>query len=128
MCVHGTEGVWHTAQGIGLGTSLSTLERLNGRPFHFRSLLSKVLIHTQLTFAGAMHSQGYNRLSEVEHQEAEADGKLVRFRGCSGSQAESDRGDGLHHFLLRKVDASEDGETVALLGFAARLEHDGNGG
>ena len=93
MEIHGHQGVWHTAEGIRLGTSLSTLEKLNGRPFRFRSLgmtedagritdwqggkLATVLANTQLTFASAMHSKGYNRLNEAEHQQAEADGKVV---------------------------------------------------
>ncbi|MFN8611295.1 MAG: hypothetical protein U0931_27370 [Vulcanimicrobiota bacterium] len=92
MDVHGYEGVWHTAEGIGLGTSLRTLERLNGRPFHFRSFggtddagqildwgggkLDRALAHTRLTFATVMHSKGYGGLSEAEHLQSEADGKI----------------------------------------------------
>jgi hypothetical protein len=37
MDVHGFAGRWHTRDGIRLGTPLSTLVRLNGRSFHFRS-------------------------------------------------------------------------------------------
>ncbi|MBS2040926.1 hypothetical protein JST97_38425 [bacterium] len=93
MEVHGYEGVWHTAEGIGLGTSLTTLEKLNGRPFRFRSLgmsedagsiedwnggrLARLLPHTRLTFASAMHSKGYGALNEAEHQQVEADGKML---------------------------------------------------
>lgn len=93
MDIHGYEGVWHTAEGIGLGTSLRTLEKLNGRPFHFRSFgsgddsgdildwgggkLARVLTHTRLTFATPMHSQGYGSLNEAEHLAVEADGKLM---------------------------------------------------
>ena len=92
MEVHGYEGVWHTAEGIGLGTSLSTLEKLNGRPFHFRSFgstedagqiidwgggkLAKILVHTRLTFATVMHSKGYGSLNDAEHTRSEADGQL----------------------------------------------------
>jgi len=93
MQIHGSEGVWHTAEGIGLGTPLSRLEKLNGRPFLFRSLgttddagritdwrggkLAKLLAKTELTFAGAMHAKGYNGLNDAEHQQAEADGKVM---------------------------------------------------
>ncbi|MFN8608231.1 MAG: hypothetical protein U0931_11915 [Vulcanimicrobiota bacterium] len=93
MEIRGYEGVWHTAEGIGLGTSLRRLEALNGRPFHFRSFgsgddsgvildwcggkLARLLSHTRLTFATAMHSRGYGSLSEAEHLAVEAEGKLM---------------------------------------------------
>lgn len=91
MTIHGLEGVWHTSEGIGLGTTLKKLEKLNGRPFRFRSLgstsdagrvldwqggkLQKRLPGVQLTFASAMHAKGYSGLGDAEHQWVEAEGK-----------------------------------------------------
>lgn len=37
MVIHGDESKWHTQEGLTLGTTLETLEKLNGQPFHFRS-------------------------------------------------------------------------------------------
>jgi hypothetical protein len=92
MSIHGYESVWHTTQGIGLGTSLSALEKANGRPFKYRSLgmnedagrvldwqggkLTKPFAHVKITFAAAMHSKGYATLNDAEHQRAEADGQI----------------------------------------------------
>jgi hypothetical protein len=33
--IRGTTSLWHTAEGITLGTSLAQLEKLNGKPFKF---------------------------------------------------------------------------------------------
>lgn len=87
MLVHGYMGKWHTAEGIRLGTPLARLERLNGRPFRFRSLseqseagqvldwqggrLARSLPRVRITFASAMHSEGYSGLSEAEHRQVE---------------------------------------------------------
>jgi len=79
MTIHGYTGagakaVWHTREGIALGTTLTTLEKLNGIPFTFRSLapaensgeildwnggkLARVLPGVRLSFASALHSKG----------------------------------------------------------------------
>ena len=36
--IRGENAVWHTADGIGIGTSVSRLEKLNGKPFKFSGL------------------------------------------------------------------------------------------
>lgn len=35
ITISGSSSVWHTQSGIGLGTSLAELQRLNGKPFKF---------------------------------------------------------------------------------------------
>ena len=93
MFVHGYMGKWHTAEGIRLGTTLATLERLNGRAFRFRSLserpdacqifdwqsgrLSRSLPKVRITFASAMHSEGYSALSAAERRKVEKAGTIL---------------------------------------------------
>lgn len=93
MSVHGTQGAWHTAQGIGLGTSLAQLERINGRPFKFRTLdmaedagrivdwqggkLARPFARVRLTFASAMHAKGNASLSDEEHLLVEKEGQVA---------------------------------------------------
>jgi hypothetical protein len=93
MLIHGYESVWHTRQGIGLGTTLAALEKANGGPFKYRSLgmgegsgqvidwrggkLSKPFQRVKITFAAAMHSKGYATLNDAEHQRVEAEGQVL---------------------------------------------------
>ena len=37
MTLHGSQSIWHTADGITLGSGLRDLEKANGQPFDFRS-------------------------------------------------------------------------------------------
>jgi hypothetical protein len=86
MAIHGLKSVWHTKEGITLGTPLSTLEKLNGQAFHFRSFegehsgevvdwgqgaLAKSLPKVAVIFASPMHAGGYAKLSESEKLEIE---------------------------------------------------------
>ena len=93
MFVHGYMGKWHTAEGIRLGTTLATLERLNGRAFRFHSLsekpdacqifdwqggrLARSLPKVRITFASAMHSEGYSGLSAAERRTVETRGAIL---------------------------------------------------
>jgi hypothetical protein len=86
MAIHGLESVWHTREGITLGTSLATLEKLNGRAFHFRAFegehggeivdwgggkLAASLPRVTITFASPMHARGYGTMSEKDKLELE---------------------------------------------------------
>lgn len=86
MVIHGDKSVWHTKEGITLGTSLATLEKLNGKAFHFRSFegehqgeivdwgqgkLAAALFRVKVTFASPMHAKGYAGLNEAEKLEIE---------------------------------------------------------
>ena len=93
MFVSGYMGKWHTAEGIRLGTTLVTLERLNGRAFRFHSLsekpdacqvfdwqggrLARALPKVRITFASAMHSEGYGGLSATERRQVERGGAVL---------------------------------------------------
>lgn len=94
MWVHGYMGKWHTAEGIRLGTTLHTLESLNGRPFRFHAMsdrpesgrvidwrggrLATRFTKVRLTFASAMHSEGYSQLSDREKIRVEKAGVIFR--------------------------------------------------
>ena len=94
MFVHGYEGKWHTAEGVRLGTSLARLEQINGRPFRFHSMsdrpesgrifdwqggrLASRYARVRLTFASAMHSEGYGALSEQEKVRVEKAGVIFQ--------------------------------------------------
>jgi len=81
MAINGYKSVWHTKEGITLGTTLFTLEKLNGKAFQFRSFegdksgevvnwnqgaLAKALPKVKIVFASPMHAAGYSKLSESE--------------------------------------------------------------
>ncbi|MBX3170762.1 MAG: hypothetical protein KF760_25375 [Candidatus Eremiobacteraeota bacterium] len=94
MFVHGYMGKWHTAEGIRLGTSLARLEQINGRPFRFHALsnrlesgriidwqggnLARRFAKVRLTFASAMHSEGYSALTDQEKIRVEKAGLILR--------------------------------------------------
>lgn len=94
MFVHGYMGKWHTAEGIRLGTTLTRLEQINGRPFRFHAmsnrpesgriidwqggLLAGRFGKVRLTFASAMHSEGYSGLSDPEKIRVEKAGVIFR--------------------------------------------------
>jgi hypothetical protein len=86
MAIHGDRSMWHTREGITLGTYLSALEKLNGKAFRFRSFegehggeitdwcqgkLAGALPRVKITFASPMHARGYNRLSGEEKSQIE---------------------------------------------------------
>ncbi|MGV8124525.1 MAG: hypothetical protein AB2L14_32660 [Candidatus Xenobiia bacterium LiM19] len=87
MVVHGDKSVWHTKEGITLGTSLATLAKLNEKAFHFRSFegdhqgevvdwgqgkLARSLPRVKITFASPMHANVYAGLNDAEKLEIEA--------------------------------------------------------
>jgi hypothetical protein len=100
MTIHGytgagTKAVWHTRDGIALGTTLTTLERLNGVPFTFRSLapdensgeildwhggkLARALSGVRLSFASAMHSKGTTQgLTDADFARIEKPGAQLK--------------------------------------------------
>lgn len=94
MFVHGYMGKWHTAEGIHLGTTLAQLEQINGRPFRFHAMsdrpesgrildwqggrLASRFGKVRLTFASAMHSEGYSALSDKEKLRVEKAGVIFR--------------------------------------------------
>lgn len=94
MFVHGYMGKWHTAEGIRLGTTLARLEQINGRPFRFHAMsmrpeagrildwqggnLARRFGKVRITFASAMHSEGYNALSDKEKIRIEKTGEILR--------------------------------------------------
>jgi hypothetical protein len=94
MLVHGYTGKWHTAEGIRLGTTLRALESINGRPFRFHAMcdrpesgriidwgggrLAGKFAKVRLTFASAMHSEGYSDLDEKEKIRVEKAGLIFR--------------------------------------------------
>ena len=94
MFVHGYMGKWHTAEGIRLGTTLSELERINGRPFRFHAMsmkpeagriadwqggrLASRFRKVRITFASAAHSEGYSELTDQEKIRAEKAGLVFR--------------------------------------------------
>lgn len=94
MLVHGYIGKWHTADGIRLGTTLARLEQINGRPFRFHSMstrtesgrildwqggnLASRFGKVRITFASAMHSEGYSALSDNEKIRLEKPGLIFR--------------------------------------------------
>lgn len=94
MFVHGYMGKWHTAEGIRLGTTLARLEQINGRPFRFHAMsdrpesgrvldwqggnLARRFTKVRITFASAMHSEGYSALSDKEKVRVEKAGLIFR--------------------------------------------------
>ncbi|MFN8610587.1 MAG: hypothetical protein U0931_23810 [Vulcanimicrobiota bacterium] len=94
MLVHGYMGKWHTAEGIRLGTTLRSLESINGRAFRFHAMsgrpeggriidwrggrLAGRFARVRLTFASAMHSEGYSELSYQEKVRVEKAGVVFR--------------------------------------------------
>lgn len=94
MFVHGYTGKWHTSEGIRLGTTLAQLEQINGRPFRFHAMsdrpesgriadwqggrLASRFGKVRLTFASAMHSEGYSALSDKEKIRVEKAGVIFR--------------------------------------------------
>ncbi|GEM_PF-3249128 len=86
MAIHGDRSVWRTREGITLGTTLSALEKLNEKAFHFHSFegdhsgevvdwgqgkLTRSLPRVKVTFASPMHAKGYTKLSGAEKLEIE---------------------------------------------------------
>lgn len=87
LTLHGAQSVWHDARGITLGTPLSTLAKLNGKPFSIHAFdgsaqsgrvldwhggaLEKQLPKVQLTFASPMHAAGYGKLNGPQKEELE---------------------------------------------------------
>lgn len=94
MFVHGYMGKWHTAEGIRLGTTMRSLESINGRPFRFHAMsdrpecgriidwgggrLAGHFAKVRLTFASAMHSEGYSDLNDKEKIRVEKAGVIFR--------------------------------------------------
>ncbi len=92
MFVHGYMGKWHTAEGIRLGTTLTRLEQINGRPFRFHAMsdrpesgrildwqggqLASRFGKVRITFASAMHSEGYSSLTDKEKIRVEKAGVI----------------------------------------------------
>lgn len=82
LSLHGDRSVWHTASGITLGTPLSLLQKLNGKPLRLRGFdgsarsgqlldwgggaLAKGLAKVKLTFASPARAAGYGRLTEAQ--------------------------------------------------------------
>jgi hypothetical protein len=87
MVLHGDKSQWHAAHGISLGTPLSTLHKLNGKPIRLHSFdgssrsgqlvdwgggsLAREFVGIQLTFASPMRVPGYQQLSEAQKLEIE---------------------------------------------------------
>ena len=84
MEIHGYESKWHTREGLTLGTTLVALEKINGKPFKFRSFegdhggqvtdwgAGKMAPgRLKVTFASPMHSKGYGALSGPEKEAIE---------------------------------------------------------
>lgn len=87
LSLHGDRSVWHTANGITLGTPLSLLHKLNGKPLRLRGFdgsarsgqlidwgggaLAKGLAKVKLTFASPARAAGYGRLTEAQKLEVE---------------------------------------------------------
>ncbi|MBS2040896.1 hypothetical protein JST97_38270 [bacterium] len=94
MWVHGYMGKWHTAEGVRLGTTMRSLEKINGGPFRFHAMsdrpeagriidwrggrLAGPYRKVRLTFASAMHSEGYSDLTDQEKIRAEKAGVIFR--------------------------------------------------
>ena len=92
MSVHGLSGPWHTREGIGLGTHLDALQKLNGRPLHFHSFsgatagqivdwgggkLARLLPRVTITFATPMHARGYGAMSSADKLLVEKEGLVM---------------------------------------------------
>ncbi|MDQ7824881.1 MAG: hypothetical protein RDV48_18930 [Candidatus Eremiobacteraeota bacterium] len=91
MSVRGLESVWHTREGITLGTTLATLEKLNGKAFRFQSFegersgeildwgggkLTRSMPRVKVIFASPMHAKGYGKLTGEEKLGIEKEGTL----------------------------------------------------
>jgi len=89
MSIHGDRSVWHSGHGISLGTTLSKLAELNGRPIRLHAfdvsekrgwvldwgngLLAKEWGAARIIFASPMRAPGYDGMSSQQKQEIEKD-------------------------------------------------------
>ena len=87
LTLHGDRSAWRLAHGISLGTRLSELARLNGRPLRLHGFdpsersgrvldwqggaLAQELGSVRLTFASPARASGYNSLSGAQKEEIE---------------------------------------------------------
>lgn len=77
MVIHGARSVWHTPEGITLGSTLGDLEAANGKPFRFQRFQGErggVVLDWQggrlrgldCVLASPFQSSNYGQLSETE--------------------------------------------------------------
>lgn len=87
MMIHGTDSVWHTPEGITLGSTLADLEAANGKPFRFHLFEGEEsgavtdwqggrLQGLECIFASPFRAAGYDALSEAEKLALEKPGAL----------------------------------------------------